>query len=134
MKRTRLSVAEVEHHLNDLQWGLLYYQDDIQLKPIVEIGAADINSSKLLEAHLFGEQRAIHIFEYDGQFRATLTEDDSQEQIDRKHELTGKFKLNGCTDYLWVRDYISFDEDGMAYIEYSRPLKVEYGRNQQCIR
>jgi hypothetical protein len=125
MKRAKLPVAEVEHNLSGLQWGLLYYQDDIQLKKIAEIGAAEITSPKLLEAHLFGEQRAIHIFEYDGQLSAVLTEDDSQEQIDRKHKFTGRFNPKEKDSYLWVRDYISFDNDGMAYVEYSRPVKVE---------
>lgn len=125
MKRTRLPVVEVEYNLSGLQWGLLYYQDDIQLKRIAEISGAAINNPKLLEAHLFGERKAIHIFEYDGKLSAILTEDDSEEQIDRKHKLTGRFNTKETYSYLWVRDYISFDDDGMAYIEYSRPVKVE---------
>lgn len=125
MKRTRLSVAEVEQDLSGLQWGLLYYQDDIQLKKIAEIGTGAINSPKLLEGHLFGERKAIHIFEYDDMLSVVLIEDDFQELIDRKHKLIGRFNPEKKGIYLHVRDYIAFDDDGMAYIEYSRPFKVE---------
>jgi hypothetical protein len=125
MKHTKLTMAEVEHNLNGLQWGLIYYQDDIQLKKIADIDAAAINNPKLLEARLFGEGKEIHIFEYDGKLSAVLNEDDSQEQIDRKYKLAGRFKPKEKDIYLHVRDYISFDKDGMAYIEYSRLVKVE---------
>jgi hypothetical protein len=125
MKRTKLPVAEVERNLNGLQWGLLYFQDDIQLKAIAEVDMAAIDSPRLLEAHLFGGQTEIHIFEYDGKPGAVLIEDDSQEQIARKYKLTGRFNREKKDIYLHVRDYVSFDEDGMAYVEYSRPVKVE---------
>jgi hypothetical protein len=125
MKRAKLPLAEVEHHLSGLQWGLLYYQDAIHLRPITDFGVAEIDNPKLLEAHLFDEAKAIHIFEYDSQLSAVWIEDGPEEKVDRKHELAKEFKPKGCAGYLWVRDYIAFDKDGMAYIEYSRPVKVE---------
>ena len=125
MKRTMLPVAEVEQHFNGLEWGLLYYHDKIQLTKITGMGAAVINNPRLLEARLFGGRKEIHIFEYDGGLNAVLAEDDSQEYIDRRYKLAKEFTPKEKDGYLWVRDYISFDDDGMAYIEYSRPVKIE---------
>ena len=73
----------------------------------------ELNPDEILEARFFEEEKELHVFRYDGNLEAVVTEhENGDECLEEKQILRGKYgKL------LTLRNYLNFDEnDGQARI------------------
>lgn len=88
----------------------------IQSENSVMIGTLDdvkIDHDLLLEARIFSNEKEIHVFTYDDELRAVLTEHEKDDHvIERKQLLRRRF---GKT--VTVRHYVGYEEDGQAFIQ-----------------
>lgn len=73
----------------------------------------ELNPDEILEARFFEEEKEMHVFRYDGDFKAVVTiHEDGDEYLEEKQILRGKYGK-----FLTLRNYLIFDEnDGQARI------------------
>ncbi len=85
---------------------------------------ASWNYDELNEAYLFNSTEQIHIFKSDGEFTAIkLTEEKSDITFcNNTYVLDNKFKSLGT--YVVIREYLVPDEDGQAFVKYTRLVEV----------
>lgn len=77
---------------------------------------------ELLEARFFGPQREVRIWYDDQEFHAVIIED---EDGDDHQDLTRPIRRSRFGRKLTLRRYLSYDEDGQAYICDTRLLAWE---------
>ena len=73
----------------------------------------ELNPDEILEARFFEEEKEMHVFRYDGNLEAVVTEhENGDECLEEKQILRGKYGK-----FLTLRNYLIFDEnDGQARI------------------
>ncbi len=108
MIKSILSAEEAHRELeNGFDYALIYKLSSVELLSGYEITAPD---NEVTEARFFDEKRELRFFDYNGEKRWALIEDEGNEITEEKEE---KFKENT----LEIKEYISFDEDGQAFTE-----------------
>lgn len=74
------------------------------------------NMDELLEAYIFNEEEAVHIFDYEGDRKAVHYIDKGEQFFTEMQLLRDK-----GMKALEVASYIGFDEFNQAYVKYKRP-------------
>ena len=111
------------------KFGLIYHLDEILTG---EIENLSMDEERLIEARIFCEDKEIHIFNNDG-FRAieAIDEKSKEEENDSYYEchllIDKETDKKSFGKNLTVKRYIDFDEDGQAYISYTRLYSIELG-------
>ncbi|MDU1443558.1 MAG: hypothetical protein E6916_08590 [Clostridium cochlearium] len=130
----QISLEEVVNKEKLLKEGfkyvLVYFYDKVLLDKLENV---DLNIENIIECRIFNENKEIHIFKVNGKLKAILFNDSKwnkddiiceeyltiDSKKDKNHRRYGK-KIK-------VFQYIDYDEeDGQAYISYTRPYKVEF--------
>lgn len=117
-------------HLNEIdknmllnegyKYALLYYLNDLYFGDIEDM--EEIKKDILVEGFFFNEDKELHFFE-DNNFEGIVTEhrdgeDGFYEEYILKRRLGNKL-TNNKYDKLKVFNYISYEEDGQAFIKYT---------------
>lgn len=103
-------------------YGLLYYLSEVILTALE--GKTVTNLQQLTEARLFSEDKELHVFQNEKGWQAVLCcETEGAEYIEEYRPLSRNFQ--GAGKHLGVRRYISYDEDGQAYIALTRLYAVK---------
>jgi hypothetical protein len=98
-----------------LEYALIYNFDGVIVDFLDEV---KIDKRKLLEARFFNEKEEVHIFK-ECDLKSVYMIEDGDKYSDEKYILANKYG-KGMT----VRNYFSFDDDGQAYISYTRPISI----------
>src|SRR5690554_6339853 len=104
------------------QYGLLYSYDGVQLDKIENI---QLNRDKLVEVRFFNNLEEIHVFKRDGFEGVLFTEEEEDEVVEETHLLIGSGQDNRFGKALLIKNYVDYDEDGQAFIAYTRPYAVK---------
>lgn len=99
-----------------IKYGLIYFYHSVVLKRIEDI-IFDIDN--IIEARLFGIDKEIHIFKEDN-LKAIKFEEEKDKDVVEVYLLEERFG-----ELLRVKNYISYDDDGQAFISYTRPFEAE---------
>ncbi|TCS78932.1 hypothetical protein [Tepidibacillus fermentans] len=118
-KKISIEQALDKNYLQDigLIYGLVYSYNSVQLTRIEDLL---IDRETLIEARFFNEDSEVHIFKRD-ELEAVIfmeTEDDLDHSFSENH------LLERFGDKLIIKHYLDYDQDGQAYIRYSRPANV----------
>lgn len=108
------------------KYALLYYLNDLYFGDIEDI--KEINKDILVEGFFFNENKELHFFE-DNNFDGIVTEheeneDGFYEEYLLKSRLGNKLEKNKYNK-LKVFNYISYEEDGQAFIKYTALKEVK---------
>ncbi|MGV8145510.1 MAG: hypothetical protein ACLKAK_04965 [Alkaliphilus sp.] len=106
----------------NLDYALLYYFDKVVLRKTIGMGR---DFSKLIEAKIFGQDKMLHIFKRD-EFEAVLFDDNTFDErfiIEEENYLIKNENFMEAKK-ICIKKYIDFDEDGQAFIAYTRPYKL----------
>lgn len=115
----RKKAADFSEMLPRYDYGLFYYLSEIKLETMQD-GRSPV-LEQLMEARLFSETSELHLFQCETGWRAVLVEETGTgqaEYIDDKHVISKEFQTAGKK--LCVRKYISYDEDGQAFVALTR--------------
>lgn len=102
------------------KYALLYYLNDLYFGNVEDM--KEINKDILVEGFFFNEDKELHFFE-DNNFEGIVTEHDSEEdgfyeEYILKRRLGNKLVRNKY-DKIKVFNYVSYEEDGQAYVKYT---------------
>ena len=119
-------VADFLEVMQGYTYGLLYYLSEIKLEAIDEGQTPALE--QLTEARLFSETSELHIFQCeDGWCAVSVEEIGEAEYIDELRPISKEFQKEGKQQQLCVRKYISYDEDGQAFVALTRLYGVKGG-------
>lgn len=127
-RKQSIPIDEAKQIIGQYQFGLVYQLEKILLGTVEKI-QSEIVWEECLEARFFSEEKELHIFDYNGTYRAVCVEDEekSNEEKSSKYVLEGKqiklssqFHEQSGFDFYKVKKYISYDEDGQAVVELTR--------------
>ena len=111
---------------SEYKYALVYEFSRITLNDATQV---KWDLDELSEAYLFNKNEQIHVFRSDDGIRAIYFCEDQEDQpkdygyFDRKYKLDGKFDKN-ARKALIIRDYLEPDEDGQAFVSYTRLYDV----------
>lgn len=78
---------------------------------------------EIYEARFFDEQEEIHLFDFDGCMKASLTDDEGEEIITEI-----QYQRNAQFPQIEIKKYIRYDEYNQAYVYHMRPSKLIGGQ------
>ena len=78
---------------------------------------------EIYEARFFDEQEEIHLFDFDGNMKISLTNDDGEEIIKET-----QYQRNAEFPQIEIRKYIRYDEYNQAYVYHMRPSRLIGGQ------
>ncbi len=135
IKEIKLSQALDKNQLlaNGYQYIWMQEISDVQLTQLEKV---ELNEDELLEARIFNNTSEIHIFEYDGLLKAVLTETHPTDQNVKNDHLD--FTLTHYRERtqllrvkygkkLTLRDFIGYDDDGLAYVTHTVLCDLDMG-------
>lgn len=121
MRIEKITSEELNKYINEFENHIIYYFDSL------EFGKGEINIDKenVNEAFLFSEGKCLHIYREDG-VKGTLYVEEGMEEALCEEQLLKKGLLpeNSSFSKIIVKKYISYDEDGQAYVERTLPSKI----------
>ncbi|MCC3867934.1 hypothetical protein [Terrisporobacter mayombei] len=102
------------------KYALLYYLNDLYFGDIEDMN--EIKKDILVEGFFFNENRELHFFE-DNNFQGIITEHSNEEdgfyeEYLLKKRLGNKLERNKY-DKIKVFNYISYEDDGQAFVKYT---------------
>lgn len=120
-KKQQLSLEEAANCVKTFEFALVYQLEKILLGTVEQIWD-EICPEECIEARFFSADRELHIFDYNGEYRAVLITD---AELNNGTELVKDVKLQEklCKkpwSVLTVKEYIAFDEDGQACVSLTR--------------
>ena len=110
-------------------------QDRIEGKDYIIYGLSELLMGKqagrtlldkpeeLYEARFFDEQEEIHLFDFDGSMKVSLTDDEGEEIITEI-----QCQRNGEFPQIEIKKYIRYDEYNQAYVYHMRPSRLIGGQ------
>lgn len=109
-------------------WALIYKLNEVKLYEALQI--EDVLKEKgIIEAHVFDNKMDVLIDKDQKQIHLEDEELDNNSELhfDEKMLISNLFKSLYHSNYsfITVRNYLSFNEDGILYIKSSRLLEVE---------
>ncbi|MBQ8639961.1 MAG: hypothetical protein IJ468_12415 [Lachnospiraceae bacterium] len=125
-KKQFLSIEEAKKQINGFQYALVYQLESVLLGSIDQM-SDQIIWEECIEARFFSQEHELHIFEFNGEYRAVLVSDDGKqecESIVRCRKLEDRYRKLGWSELL-VKEYIGFDEDGQAYTALTRLVGLQ---------
>lgn len=105
-----------------LAQAILYHWDHIETHVQNSPSPCEMNLDRLLEGFWFGERAGLHLYREDGDWLAVFCEDGDDDSTVEERQLIRRKSFGSV---LHVRHYLDFDEDGQAFVAYSRPVRVE---------
>ena len=140
----RIQKTDADHALTQIteySYALLYMMSDILFCKTKDLPQTDW--SECLEARFFDQEKELHLFEEDGRLKAVrITEAvdrqamqeeeaagdvfvtfESCDRLIKKYQLQDRYQKLGQT--LCVCEYLSYDEDGQAYVSLTRLAGIE---------
>lgn len=129
-----IAYKEAESVYGNYDYALIYYLSEVYLGKIKKDNSdIKIDWDECIEARFFSEKGELHIFRDDesGEIKFVVIEDTNDSDYDtviKKYAITPKFKFNDNgmkLDVIKVKEYISYDEDGQAYVVHTRLAGVE---------
>lgn len=108
--------------LQGYAYGLFYFLSEVKL---IDLRDGNVPAlEQLMEARLFSGEKELHIFQNENGWMAVSVEETGEsEYLDGFHPLSKKFQTVG--KQLGVRKYISYDDDGQAYVALTRLCGVK---------
>lgn len=103
------------------KWGIIYNFHKVEIGIVEDL---EIDKDTLLQARLFNEYKEVNILRDGFKFNVYFLEEDEDEFIKESH-LINESKFNNYKE-IKLKKYISYDEDGQAFISYIRPYELTY--------
>lgn len=108
--------------IQDCEFALIYMISEL-IFTRVEI-LSEINWRECVEARFFSEDKELHFFHIDGEWKIVQVSDkDEKDTIIKKYELANKFRNLGKN--VLVKEYIAYDKDGQANVTLTRLMGIE---------
>lgn len=124
MNYKKMTFEDAIKTIDTYDWAIVYQASEMLFDHVDEI-KQKINWNECLEARFFNETSQLHVFGELGDLKAVCMMDDgkSAQEIDRKYVLANQFRDKG--EYIKIKEYYDFDEDGQLCMKAIRPVKVE---------
>ncbi len=115
------TIEDVKNSMEKYDFVLAYEFSDIKFGKTSETA---VNWNECMEAYLISETGQIHVYSKNGELVADEFEESSvkYEHSDRTYIVREGVALHGKT--IKVREYLDTDEDGQAFVKYSRIIGV----------
>ena len=119
----KVTFEEAKNRIQDYDYALIYEISEMLFDKVEKI--SEIYWDEVQEAYFFIEKSQMHIYLSDDVLEAIVyTETDEDVTfVDRRYELAGKFSNIGRE--VKERNYLEFDDDGQAFVAYSRLVSVK---------
>lgn len=118
----KIEADKARDSISNYQYALVY-----RMSEIVFCKASDWENPKweeCLEARFFDKDKELHIYEEDGEWHAVkATGTFDSDCLMKKYELR-KYYF-GSNKYLSVCEHLDYDEDGQAYVAFTRLTGIE---------
>ncbi len=123
----KTQIYKTENEINNaitigFDFVLLYKLSEINI-----ISYSDFNKldNEVTEARFFDSKKELRIFDYNGEKRGCLIEDDENDTLNKTNlyprKIKGKFKYKKAI----IKEYLEFDEDGQIYVKAVRLYSLE---------
>lgn len=109
----------------DYEYCLIYKISEVILNQTAQV--SEIDWKEVQEAWFFGEQGQLHIYRDEDLLSAVLIDDaelSDAHTLEKAYRLMDKFRKVTGKKMLVVKEYMDFDEDGQAYVAYTRLLRL----------
>lgn len=119
----KVTFEEAKNRIQDYDYALI---SEISEMLFDKVGAiSEIYWDEVQEAYFFNEKSQMHIYLSDDVLEAIVYNETDEDVIfvDRRYELAGKFSTIGRE--VKERNYLEFDDDGQAFVAYSRLVSVK---------
>ena len=118
----KIDIQDAYNKVEEYEYALLYMMSEMILSKVEALDKIDWE--QCLEARFFSEDKELHIYEDDGEYMAVeIQEEKEADTLIKKYELANRFK--GIGKSVCVSEYISYDEDGQAYVSLTRLSGIE---------
>lgn len=120
-KKQQLSLTEAAECVKSFKFALVYQLEKILLGTVEQVWG-EICPQECIEARFFSEDKELHVFDYNGEYRAILVSDEDSDDacvITREVKLQEKLCKKPWS-MMTVKEYIAFDEDGQACVSLTR--------------
>ncbi|MGN1318575.1 MAG: hypothetical protein ACI4VF_06120 [Lachnospirales bacterium] len=112
--------TEVE---NGYEYAILYKLSEVKIiskADFCEIGTDD----EIKEIIFFNKSKELRIFDYNGEKRAAVIEDENDAEKNIK-PIKRKIISGFGYEHLYIKEYVLYDEDGQAYVDAVRICGIE---------
>lgn len=114
------SINEIEAEIkNGYKYVILYRLSDVKIIPIEKFEGFN----EVKEAIFFNMDKELKCFNYNGQFRGVVIEDEADDKNIEPKSRRLFSKLGYKT--LKIKEYITYDEDGQVYVQATRVCGIE---------
>ncbi|WP_061568349.1 hypothetical protein [Caldibacillus debilis] len=105
-----------------MKQAILYYWERVQTYLSDPPAITDLDLDGLLEGYWFGEHGGLHLYRSEDGWRAIHCQDQADDLVIHEQQL---IRRKDFGSRLHVRHYLDFDEDGQAFVKYSRPYRID---------
>ena len=120
-----INAEEPKKEIVSFDYALIYMISEVILKRIDELEV--INWEECEEARFFSKNKEIHFFREDDTLQAVKVSDDANEDkmdsMQKRYYLASKFRDLG--QYVLVKEYLKYDEDGQVQVAQTRLMGIE---------
>lgn len=123
-----INAEEAKKEIVSFDYALIYMISEVILKRIDELEV--INWEECEEARFFSKNKEIHFFREDDTLQAVKVSDDANEDkedkmdsMQKRYYLASKFRDLG--QYVLVKEYLKYDEDGQVQVAQTRLMGIE---------
>lgn len=119
----KVTFEEAKNRIQDYDYALIYEISEMLFDKVEKI--SEIYWDEVQEAYFFNEKSQMHIYLSDDVLEAIVYNETDEDVtfVDRRYELAGKFSNIGRE--VKERNYLEFDDDGQAFVAYSRLVSVK---------
>lgn len=119
----KVTFEEAKNRIQDYDYALIYEISEMLFDKVEKI--SEIYWDEVQEAYFFNEKSQMHIYLSDEVLEAIVYNETNEDVtfVDRRYELAGKFSNIGRE--VKERNYLEFDDDGQAFVAYSRLVSVK---------
>lgn len=118
----KIAFEEAKNRIQDYEYALIYEISEMLFDKVESI--SEICWNQVQEAYFFNENSQIHFYLSDDELEAVVYNETGDETfVDRRYELAGKF--NSIGKEVKERTYLEFDDDGQAFVAYSRLVSIK---------
>ena len=116
------AIDDVKKSIENYDYILAYEFSDVKFGKRSE---TEVNWDECIEAYLISETGQVHVFLKDDKLAVVnfLENEVKYEHADRTYKVREGVALQGKT--VTVREYLDTDEDGQAFVRYSRIINVK---------
>lgn len=108
--------------IQDYEFALIYMISELKFTKVEDL--SEVNWKECVEARFFSEDKELHFFHADGEWKIVQVSDkDERDTIIKKYEMANKFRNLGKN--VLVKEYITYDKDGQANVTLTRLMGIE---------